>query len=245
MCVLYCYRLRTTSPSGRLWLGPCPSPRFCKGEAWRKSPVPAGAVGKIWGKFESSSASGRVLGGFDSPDHGIETRRGALKTPKSAPRSFTDGARNELTVGMNDFEASTFIAREQTRFERGLCLLLDPGSFLMKAFPAFPACGRSDVFRSLRTCLSARDRDLRGVDPCELELVSLDSRPPQTTQHLDFLTPRSSKGRSLHFWRTYRVFVFLHGGPCRVFVTCDLSCKACYSDLLVCATCFVEAVYSQ
>jgi len=102
--------------------------------------------GKPWGYFKSSNASGRVLGGFDSPNRGSETRRGASKTPKSAPRSFTDGARNELMVRMNDSEASTFIAREQRRLERGLCLLLDSGSFLMKAFPAFPASVMSDVF---------------------------------------------------------------------------------------------------
>jgi len=85
---------------------------------------------------------------------------------------------------MNDAEAGTFIAREQRRFERGLCLLLDQGSFPMKAFPAFPVV-RVMSLRSLRTCLIARDRDVRRVDLFR-DRARFTRLPPQTTLHLDF-----------------------------------------------------------
>ena len=65
----------------------------------------------------------------------------------------------------------------------------------MKAFPAFPVV-RVMSLRSLRTCLIARDRDVRRVDLCEIELVSLDSRL-RLRCILTFLTPRSSEGRTL------------------------------------------------
>lgn len=113
---------------------------------------------------------------------------------------------------MNDAEAGTFIAREQRRFERGLCLLLDQGSFPMKAFPAFPVV-RVMSLRSLRTCLIARDRDVRRVDLCEIELVSLDSRL-RLRSILTFLTPRSSEGRSLPFWCSFSASVFLQQQGC-------------------------------